>query len=80
MDGKPVSFEEAFTRLEETVARLEGNGLSVDEMVERFEEGMKLAQACYERLNAARARLSVLVRETESFEEGLLLQDSADER
>lgn len=68
LEAAPVSFEDAFARLEETVNRLEGSGLTVDEMVARFEEGMTLARLCYERLNAAQARLTVLVRETETFE------------
>lgn len=67
-EAAPMSFEDAFARLEETVNRLEGSGLTVDEMVARFEEGMSLARLCYERLNAAQARLTVLVREAETFE------------
>jgi len=69
METDDLSFEEAFARLEEAVGRLEGSGLTIEDMVAQFEQGMRLARLCYERLNAAQARVSVLIRESEAFEE-----------
>lgn len=68
METDEISFEEAFARLEETVSQLEGSGLTVDAMVARFEEGMRLVKLCHDRLNAAQARLTVLVHEGEGYE------------
>jgi exodeoxyribonuclease VII small subunit len=73
-DGE-LSFEEAFARLEETVGRLEGAGLTVDEMVAQFERGMRLARLCYDRLNDAQTRVTVLIREAESF--GTALEEAS---
>ena len=62
------SFEDAFRLLEETVTRLESGGLSLDEMVARFEEGMTLVKFCYQKLESAQARVEMLIRDDESDE------------
>ena len=65
-----LSFEDAFSRLEETVVRLESGGLSIEDMVARFEEGMTLVKLCYRKLDGAQARVRLLAGE--AFEnEGL---------
>jgi exodeoxyribonuclease VII small subunit len=60
-----LSFEDAFRQLEETVALLESGGLTIDDLVSRFEEGMALVTLCRRRLDAAESRISRLVREDE---------------
>ncbi|HUX88035.1 MAG TPA: exodeoxyribonuclease VII small subunit [Chloroflexota bacterium] len=60
-----LSFEEAFSRLEDAVLKLENGGLSIDEMVERFSEGMSLIKVCYQKLDVAQAKVSILLREAE---------------
>ncbi len=64
-----LTFEEAFSRLEETVALLENGGLAVDDLVKQFEQGMMLVKLCRERLEAAQIRVSVLTRAVEVEEE-----------
>ncbi|MGH2461981.1 MAG: exodeoxyribonuclease VII small subunit [Chloroflexota bacterium] len=58
-----LTFEDAFGRLEDTVARLEAGGISIEDMVVRFEEGMALVKLCYRRLDGARARVRLLAEE-----------------
>ena len=41
--------------------RLESGGLSLDESVKLFEEGVKLSDACKKELEAAEGRIQVLV-------------------
>ena len=53
-----LSFEQALTRLEETVQRLEVGGLALDESTRLFEQGIRLARVCSERLAAAELRIS----------------------
>lgn len=65
MDDKELSFEEAFTRLEKAVQALEAGGLTLEESVALFEEGMRLAKLCNERLDAAELRISRLRFEEE---------------
>lgn len=54
------SFEEAFTRLEETVQKLEAGGLTLEEATRLYEEGMKLARQCNELLSATELKVSRL--------------------
>ena len=61
-------FEALYRRLEETVAKLEEGGLTLDESLALYEEGMKLARRCQELLRDAELRVTRL---QESFAEGL---------
>ena len=55
-----LSFEEAFTRLEETVQALEAGGLTLEEASRLFEEGMRLARLCNEVLSATELKVTRL--------------------
>ena len=57
---EPTSFEEAFTRLESVVRRLESGQMSLDQSTALFEEGMKLAKECNEMLNGAELKIQRL--------------------
>ena len=69
------SFEEAIERLEEIVASMEEGDTPLAELVDRFEEGTKLAKNCNERLQEAESRIA-LVRENE---DGLSLEDLSED-
>ena len=56
-----LSFEEAFKELEDAVHRLEGGGLTLDESITLFEQGMKLAEHCDRKLDDAELKVSQLV-------------------
>lgn len=56
-----LSFEEAFKELEDTVHRLEGGGLTLDESIALFERGMRLAKHCSQKLDDAELKVSQLV-------------------
>lgn len=51
------SFEEAMERLDEIVESMEGERLALDEMVGRYEEGVKLLTLCRQRIDHARMRV-----------------------
>ncbi len=55
-----LSFEEALNRLEKIVQTLEAGGLTLEEALSLFEEGMHLAKICSERLDAAELKISQL--------------------
>jgi len=61
MTDEQITFEAAFAQLEETVSRLEAGNLSLEESITLFEEGMRLAQVCGTRLDAAELRVNQLV-------------------
>ena len=54
------TFEEAFTRLEETVQALEAGSLTLTEATRLYEEGMRLARVCNELLSATELRITRL--------------------
>jgi exodeoxyribonuclease VII small subunit len=54
------SFEEAFTRLNQTVEKLEAGGLSLEEATKLFEDGMHLAQLCHQLLTKAELKVTQL--------------------
>jgi exodeoxyribonuclease VII small subunit len=55
-----LSFEQAFAALETTVSKLESGGLTLEQAVALYEEGMRLAKLCGQRLDAAELRVSRL--------------------
>lgn len=61
-DATTASFEEAMRRLTHIVEDLEGGELSLEESLERFEEGVRLARDSQARLDAAEARVEELMR------------------
>lgn len=60
-------FEALYKRLEDTVAKLENGGLTLEESLAMYEEGMKLAQRCQALLKDAELRVTKL---QESFADG----------
>ena len=52
-----LSFEEAYTQLEDIVARLEAGNLPLEEAVSLYERGQVLARRCEELLEAAELRV-----------------------
>ena len=54
------SFEAVYKRLEETVRRLEEGGLTLDESIALYEEGMTLAKSCQSLLDQAELRVTNL--------------------
>jgi exodeoxyribonuclease VII small subunit len=58
--GLDDSFEAVYTRLEETVQRLEEGGLPLNEAIDLYEEGMALATRCRTLLEGAELRVTTL--------------------
>lgn len=59
-DKRSEGFEELYDRLEATVGRLENGGLTLEESLALFEEGMELARRCREILRQAELRVTRL--------------------
>ncbi|MCJ2669499.1 MAG: exodeoxyribonuclease VII small subunit [Thermoplasmata archaeon] len=64
-----MTFEDALERLENIVDTLSKGKLSLDEGMERFEEGIRLFRLCDEKLRSAEQRVSVLTQSQEGVEE-----------
>ena len=55
-----LSFEEAFSRLGETVQALESGGLTLEAATNLYEEGMRLVQLCNRSLSTAELKVTQL--------------------
>ena len=60
MDNKEISFEAAMKRLEEIANVIQKNECSLDEGIKLYEEGLKLARYCSEKLNGFQEKLQQL--------------------
>jgi exodeoxyribonuclease VII small subunit len=57
-----VSFETAIDRLEAIVDQMEDGKMPLEELIVRYEEGMKLVKVCQERLASAEQRIEIITR------------------
>lgn len=55
-------FEKNLKELEEVVRALEGGKVSLNEMLELFEKGIKLTQNCTEQLDKAEQKINILMK------------------
>jgi exodeoxyribonuclease VII small subunit len=56
------NFEGAMDRLEEIVEQMESGKMMLEELIVRYEEGMKLVKVCQERLASAEQRIEIITR------------------
>ena len=57
-----INFETAMDRLEEIVEQMESGKMMLEELIVRYEEGMKLVKICQERLASAEQRIEIITR------------------
>ena len=62
-------FEASLSELEQCVRKLEAGDLPLDESLKLFEEGVSLARACHEQLEAAERRVAALTQGNERIVE-----------
>jgi exodeoxyribonuclease VII small subunit len=60
MATNPPSFDDDLDRLETLVQQLENGHLSLEEALQRFEEGVNLSQELHQQLADAQRRVEVL--------------------
>ena len=61
------NFEKSLERLEKLVADMESGSLSLDAMIERFEEGQALIKTCTGKLNEVERKIEVLVKKNDKL-------------
>lgn len=62
-----VSFEEALSKLEQIVERLENGDVPLEQAIELFQEGMKLSQFCSQKLEQVERKIDMLIEEDGQF-------------
>ncbi|MFZ2446578.1 MAG: exodeoxyribonuclease VII small subunit [Syntrophobacteraceae bacterium] len=60
---KSDQFEDALKRLQEIVEKLEKGDLPLEEAMECFSEGMRLAQTCHNKLEEAENKVRMLLKD-----------------
>lgn len=58
-----ISFETAMERLERIVQEMESGKMLLEDLLVRYEEGMKLVKVCQERLAHAEQRIQIITRD-----------------
>lgn len=61
-DQSPT-FENAIERLENIVEQMESDSLPLEDLLVRYEEGLKLVKFCSEKLEAAEKRIEIIARD-----------------
>ena len=59
---KEIAFETALKKLETIVENLENGGLSLEDALKQYEEGVKMADLCTKRLTEAEKKIEVLMK------------------
>src|SRR3954463_10305662 len=57
-----ANFEQVMQRLEEIVEQMESGKLPLEDLIVRYEEGMKLVKICQERLANAEQKIEIITR------------------
>ena len=69
-ERETISYEQARDELANVVRRLEAGGLTLEQSLDLWERGEKLAAICAEWLDGARARLTAAMAAREAADEG----------
>lgn len=65
---KKQNFESNLKKLEEVVKALEGNDVSLEDMLSLFEQGIHLTKECTTALDEAEQKISILMKNRETGE------------
>ncbi len=67
MKNENINFEEAMDKLEKIVEKLETGGLSLEDSLEKFTEGVELVKFCNKELNKAEKKIEIVLKEDEEY-------------
>ncbi|MCI1959526.1 MAG: exodeoxyribonuclease VII small subunit [Clostridia bacterium] len=65
MAKKKMTYEEAVSRIEEIVSKLENEQVPLDESIKLYKEGMELSLFCSKKLDRAQKEVEELKKDTE---------------
>ena len=74
-----MKFEEALKKLEKIVGELEDGNLSLDESLEKYEEGVKLSRLCAKKLEVAKKKVEILLKSEDGSMELKPFDEKAEE-
>ena len=66
---KELNFEENLEKLEELVKDLENGNVPLDDAINKYQEAMKIAKVCDEKLKSAEEAITKIVKDDNSVED-----------
>ena len=69
MSKENLNFEDSIKKLEEIANELESGKLTLEESVNKFEEGMNLSKNCNKILQDAEKKISIIINEDGKIKE-----------
>lgn len=67
-EEKKLSLEELFENLDEVVARLEGEDISLEESFQLYQKGMEMLKECNETIDTVEKKVQMLDEDGEAHE------------
>ena len=67
-EAKQPSLEELFEGLDEVVARLEGEDITLEESFQRYQKGMNMLKQCNETIDTVEKKVQILDEDGETHE------------
>lgn len=61
-EDKEINFENAFSRLEEILEKMNSGSASLDDSLKLYEEADKLINICTKKLNEAERKIEILIK------------------
>lgn len=75
LEPEPEPYDRLVARLEKVVEELEGGGLTLEQSIEKFAEGIRLARRASKRLDEAERKVETLLRAEDGSVESAPLGD-----
>ena len=69
MKEEDMNFEDAMKALEQIANELENGELSLEQSVDKFEEGIKISKKCNEILEKAEKKISILIKDGDEIKD-----------
>jgi exodeoxyribonuclease VII small subunit len=66
-DTENLDFESALEKLQKIVEELEKGGISLDQTLAEFNEGMQLLKFCNQKLDKAENKIELMIKENDEF-------------
>lgn len=67
-EEKQLSFEEAMSKLENVVEKLEQGDVPLEEAISMFQEGMSLSKLCHDKLTQVEQQMDRIIHENGEVE------------
>lgn len=74
-----LDFETALEKLKKIITDLEKGGLSLDQTLDEFSQGMKLLKFCHQKLDKAEAKIELMLKEDGEFTDEIPFENQIEE-